>query len=383
MARIFVFNLGLHGHINPTLGVIHELVQGGDEVVYFAPPEFGDTILQTGARFRPYQSLFHRDKSPSEVPMPVRLIRDCAQVLPQIASQILEDKPDAIIYDMMCLPGRLLAEMTDLPSIKLYCSYAANAHFSLPEPWDSPATHVLFDEAVNPLVERYGIKPFGLETIFKHEAPLNIVFLPREFQPRPETFGPNYIFVGPALVPFEDSREFPDDFLDRHPLMYFSLGTVFNHHADYFRICIDAFRDTSWNVIMSLGDRHSVEKFGDVPKNFLIKSFVPQIKVLKSADLFVTHGGMNSVQGALYHGVPMVVIPQMHEQVMSAKRVVELGAGLQIETNNLSVNSLRSAADMISKAKSFKESAIAMGKKGREAGGSKKAAREIRNYLGR
>jgi len=37
---------------------------------------------------------------------------------------------------------------------------------------------------------------------------------------------------------------------------------------------------------------------------------------------------MNSVSESLYHGVPVVVIPQMGEQEIVGRRVEELGAGL-------------------------------------------------------
>lgn len=36
---------------------------------------------------------------------------------------------------------------------------------------------------------------------------------------------------------------------------------------------------------------------------------VPQLAVLKMADVFVTHGGINRVSEALVQGTPMVVIP--------------------------------------------------------------------------
>ncbi len=35
MARILFINVGSEGHINPTLGVVQELIRRGEEVVYF------------------------------------------------------------------------------------------------------------------------------------------------------------------------------------------------------------------------------------------------------------------------------------------------------------------------------------------------------------
>ncbi|MFD0473253.1 nucleotide disphospho-sugar-binding domain-containing protein [Nonomuraea thailandensis] len=67
-----------------------------------------------------------------------------------------------------------------------------------------------------------------------------------------------------------------------------------------------------------------------LPDNVIARRFVPQTEVLERAALFVTHGGMNSVNEAMYAGVPMLVIPQGADQPLVARRVVQLGAGLAI-----------------------------------------------------
>ena len=50
-----------------------------------------------------------------------------------------------------------------------------------------------------------------------------------------------------------------------------------------------------------------------------------QLEVLQHADVFVTHGGMNSSSEALYYGVPLVVIPVTGDQPFVAKRLTEVG----------------------------------------------------------
>ncbi|MFL8673036.1 glycosyltransferase [Clostridioides sp. GD02404] len=35
--------------------------------------------------------------------------------------------------------------------------------------------------------------------------------------------------------------------------------------------------------------------------------FTPQLEILEKADVFITHGDLNSVMESLYFGVPMVV----------------------------------------------------------------------------
>ncbi len=54
-----------------------------------------------------------------------------------------------------------------------------------------------------------------------------------------------------------------------------------------------------------------------------IYTTAPQLAVLKQADVFVTHGGMNSVSEALVHGVPMVVVPFISDQLTNAQRIAD------------------------------------------------------------
>ncbi|MEV5598693.1 glycosyltransferase [Streptomyces sp. NPDC052496] len=49
--------------------------------------------------------------------------------------------------------------------------------------------------------------------------------------------------------------------------------------------------------------------------------------LLECADLFVTHGGYNSVREALRTGTPMAVLPNFGDQLSNAQRVQELGLG--------------------------------------------------------
>ena len=55
------------------------------------------------------------------------------------------------------------------------------------------------------------------------------------------------------------------------------------------------------------------------------------MEVLKIADVFVTHGGMNSVNEALVCGVPMVVIPFVSDQFVNAECVEKLGVGMMLK----------------------------------------------------
>ncbi|MCU6339701.1 hypothetical protein KW823_24610, partial [Enterobacter quasiroggenkampii] len=85
------------------------------------------------------------------------------------------------------------------------------------------------------------------------------------------------------------------------------------------------------DVVMSVGEKTEISSLGNIPGNFTVKNVVDQISVLQTADVFITHCGMNSTNESLYFGVPMVLFPQHSEQRVVADRVAELGAGLKLK----------------------------------------------------
>ncbi|MFF9670987.1 glycosyltransferase [Streptomyces eurythermus] len=66
---------------------------------------------------------------------------------------------------------------------------------------------------------------------------------------------------------------------------------------------------------------------GGLPGHVRVTERVPQPLLLESVDLFLTHGGFNSVREALRTGTPLAVLPHFGDQHVNAERVVELGLG--------------------------------------------------------
>ena len=130
------------------------------------------------------------------------------------------------------------------------------------------------------------------------------------------------------------------------------MGTV-NQNREFYRSCMDAFRDTGWQVIVSMGPNN--EHFDHVPDNVQIYDSVDQMAVLSIADAFVTHCGMNSASEGLYYRVPLVLFPQTPEQGAVAKRTEELGAGLRL--NSITPEAIRSAVSTVLSDPSYRTNA--------------------------
>ncbi len=397
MSKVLVFNLSGHGHVNPTLAVVQELTARGEEVIYYLTDEFKHQIQSTGATFRRYEPVAkeQRQSLPSDSFPPLsevfsRILREGLQVIiPQLLDEVRAEQPDYIIYDSLCLWGKVLTKILQVPAIAFHSTYASNEHFNLFNAFAShnsqaspPTTDPMAElrSNVEQLCTTYGVQPFELSNLLAHDELCNIVSMPRTFQPAGDTFDERFVFVGPTISPGAETNDFPLDRLGEQPVLYISLGTAFNNWLDFFQLCLTAFGGQPWQVVMSIGTKVDRNALGSIPDNFIVDSYVPQLAVLEHTDVFVTHGGMNSVMEALYYGVPLVAIPQMPEQAITAERVAQLGLGTALEKAAVTQSTLLSAVATVANDPQFREKAQQMQEVVRSTGGYHQAADAILQF---
>jgi len=129
-------------------------------------------------------------------------------------------------------------------------------------------------------------------------------------------------------------------------------------------------------VLMSVGQNTDIADLGPIPANFTVRNNMPQLEILKQADLFISHGGMNSINESLYLGVPLVMVPQQVEQAFSAFRIAQFGAGQVIIPRQLTAQRLHRAVEEILGESAYKTRAASFGATLNQ-GGHRRAAREI------
>jgi MGT family glycosyltransferase len=385
MAKGLFFNMPLHGHVNPTLPIVRELVDRGDEVVYFLTESFRGAVERAGARLFPYESSLEGISvapGAGHPPLPVLMIGESRKLLPSLLEAVRAEAPDYVVYDSLCHWGRIITRQLKLRGAIAYPSYASNAQWSMAKaflslPGAPPAALVeRMNAGLAELGREYGLPWSGMQSVMVDAEPLNLVFMPRAFQPAGDSFDERFLFVGPSLQPQAraGTGDFPLERLEGGRTLYISLGTIFNDWPDFYRTCFTAFGDSPWQVVLSAGKAASQETLGAAPGNFVVRASVPQLEVLPRTSVFVTHGGMNSTMEALNDGVPLVVIPQMAEQAVTAARVAELGLGLALDRASVTAASLKEAVERVAHEPSFRERARRMQQEVRDAGGYRRAA---------
>lgn len=394
MAKIAFINFPAHGHTNPTLPVVRELVRNGHHVLYYSSEEFRDKISATGVDFRPYIYYVPTSKEISErmkamIDASMTLIEMSERHTAWTIAEMEREQPDLIIYDTTAMWGYIAARVLNIPSI---CSIT---HFVLEGsqsnlPFMALVRHVLSAIPKLPRIikwKRGMASQFGKENVggITEYADLNIVFTSQAFHPDNTFIDERFRFVGPALD--VTVRENKDTFqiTGERKAVYISLGTINNLNLDFYRTVFDAFADYPAQFILSVGKNTDIDILQPIPDNFEVYQYVPQLQVLQQVDAFITHGGMNSVHEGLYYGVPEIVVPQQMEQLLNGIRVQEVGAGILLGEKHpygrVEADELRTALDSILNEPSYKQMAEYYGHTLREAGGYMQAVHEIETYI--
>jgi MGT family glycosyltransferase len=390
MAKFVFINIPSNSHVNSTLPIVQELVARGEEVIYYLTDAFKDVIEATGATFRSYESKLDQinkvaASSGKPVGLPMYMLDESLFVIPQLLENIRAEQPDCIIYEILCLSGRLIAELLHIPAISFRIILAFDKRLTnvfRTNASKDPAGIAAFQAAMDKVCALYPVQPFNLGSIFTHEEPLNIVTVPRAFQVDGDSFGEQFCFIGSAIAPRQEKIEFPFEQLENQSVIYISHGTVYNDRPQFFNLCFAAFADTPWKVVVSIGRNVDPEKLDPIPSNFIVRPYVPQLEVLKYAKICITHGGMATIIEAFSQGVPLVVIPQATSDVtVNARRVDELGLGIMLDEKSLTQEELRDAAVRISNDPAYYMRTLQMCEEIQKAGGYIRAADVLQDFV--
>jgi MGT family glycosyltransferase len=396
MSRIVYFNVPAHGHVNPTLPVVAELVRRGEQVVCYnyASEEFRGPLERTGAEVRMLSGLGFDPARPAPTllhPGPhltAFLLEVAWTFLPAVLRDLERQAPDLIVHDTLCPWGRFAARTLGIPSVSTSVMFAFRKDvlpamrldkllWTLVRGSGALARH--FWTACK-LRRKYGLNGLDPVSVLTNPGGLNVVFTSREFQPHADRFDRSYRFVGPSFAPRSVAADFPVDRLTGRRAIYISLGTLHTQSERFYRNCVEAFKNWDNPVVMTVGKHTDLSRLGAIPDNFLVRPFVPQLEVLRRAALFITHAGMNSVQEGLCHGVPLLMVPQTEEQAMVAHRAASFSTGLVLRRRDLTVDALRHKARSVLGDPRFRLQAAAVGESLRGAGGYARAADEIQRF---
>jgi len=374
--HILMVNLPYAGHTNPSLGLVRCLVAAGHEVDYIQAEAFRERVEASGARFVPY------DEPPQSLVPALNEVRNWGAAYRTVRR--IGANYDCLIYELLFFPGKALAAELGIPCYRLISTFALNRHLLrvLGQTGGPYLTALFRSERLCTALSRLFLPKFSLreknlaEALVREAPPHNFIYTLRDFQPEEACFPEsNYHFVGPAV---DDRAEEPFSFeKSGNPIVYISFGTLMHADKRFWKKLIAAFAGKRVEVVCSVGSEKLVRALGDLPSNVRAFAKVPQLTLLSRAALFVTHGGMNSVNEALYYGVPMIVLPFGLDQPLVGRELQRRKLGRVIAPRELTAARLWRTAKELLRDLEAREARLAMKRKMRASGGNREVTRRI------
>ena len=137
MSKIVFFCIPAHGHTNPTLGVVKELVSRGHQVWYYSYNIMREKIVSTGATFISCddydmeQNLSAKDSTRvgKDLAFSTKILVDTTLALDdKVCADMVQLKPDCIVADSMAVWGKAVAMKLGIPFVSSTTTFAFNQH---------------------------------------------------------------------------------------------------------------------------------------------------------------------------------------------------------------------------------------------------------------
>ena len=334
------------GHFHPLVPLARAAREAGHEAAFAMPPSFQGTVERLGFRwleagladsspeYARYVEERNRLSGRERVTFHRRaLVRVLA---PRMVTDLLQIgkswRPDLFVRDYAEYGGCIAAEVLGVP----HAAHQAGATFgdtasNLAEPLATlRAQHGLPPDPELRMVERYlMLSPFppALDGSGGIARPTLHHYQATPFDRSGDEGG----LDGPLTIPGA-------------PLIYATLGTAANMRTDILTAFVDAFRDERVNLVVTVGRDGDPDQFGPQPPHIRIERYIPQTLLFPRCDLVISHGGSNTMLGALAHGIPQVMVPITADQPLNAERCSAVGVARVVPASLATAASIREAA---------------------------------------
>jgi zeaxanthin glucosyltransferase len=391
-------------HIYASLGLARRLEKIGCSIEYWGgDPAAGAMIKSQGFNFRPLDGLWsrypnglHRFRQARRVPIRETIVRrqraqelrgSIRRVQQAIDLNLLAFRPDLLIFDPFLLGYGPLFFQRGMPAVALSTKAPSTPDATVPPytsalmPGKGPSRAALVRLAWLGCRLSYGARRMaqlatGYAGVYMHEHlaaeiaqqanfPLDaervvdwlpfdlhlrsipewVLWLPEMDLPRAQPLPENLKYIGPSVDLKRIEPEIPFTRAAGQKFVYVSVGTVKgknNSDVRFLSKIIDAFRDLpEIAVAISAGSKDTLAALPAPPANVRAFSFLPQLRLLDSADLVITHAGAGTFRECIVKQVPMLAYPRNSDQFGNSARIAFHGAGLRGSRNRATPASIR------------------------------------------
>lgn len=383
------------GHLNAMTTLARRLESRGHEVICLGNPDAARGVIAAGLRFEEYggrqfplgsyaerAEILSRLSGDAGVAYTFQWISDeCRMELDEAPAVLQRLGLDGVVVDQIHPGISVVAMGMGLPFVSISCTPLTDLTGVTPLwlfPWpheDSDAARernrmgvegflkVLggLQKMMAEYLESKGLHPDTSDVYWRVSKLAYLSQIPAAFDFPGDHYPAHFHRTGP----FHDGAgrepaEFPWERLTGAPLIYASMGTLQNGHADTFSAILAATERPGYQVVLAIGRNTAPEMLVLARPDTVVVQQAPQLELLKLARLCVTHAGMNTTLEALTQGVPLVAIPITNDQPGIAARILASGTGLFLPLANLNAETLRGLVDEVLGTASYRERALAM-----------------------
>lgn len=331
------------GHFRQLRPLIADLARTGFAVHVFTHRRFGPEVERLGGIPIDLFGKYPLNGADAEsIPFPCRYVSYAAVYAEEILEELRQIRPALVLYETFSVVGRLAARLLGLPCINISTGHNLDPSRFLQMLRSDPRVALSENchRGVEILRDRYGesdASPFSYITGLSRF--LNICCEPPEFLTEQErkVFEP-LAFYGCISEPSDSGRHDTGraHFSGQDKLkIYMGFGTVsLKYYATtasgVFQAASECLADMpEAQALISLGGAHLEDEHCRLRRpNVEFVNYVDQWAVLKEADVFITHNGMNSTHEAVFQGVPMLSYPFFGDQPALAQRCHEFGIAI-------------------------------------------------------
>jgi UDP:flavonoid glycosyltransferase YjiC (YdhE family) len=325
MRILFTVQPGM-GHLNPLVPLARRLHDYGNEVRLASASSLLPEIEAVGL----HGVAAGRDWLESEAATTLPGFLDHGMInqlrmFAELGLEFLDDLlaqdwlPDVVVRESVEFAGAVYAADLGIPCVEHGITF--RTPLRLLEHWAGEPLSALADRATR----GGGLNLFEDGTHLNHVPPR---WVPSEIAPLDDEH-----FFAPEPLPSQVGVE-PEWLRERdatRPLVYATLGTVFNDARTAFERLIAAAEGGPFDLLLAVGRNADLSIF-EAPVNVHLERYVAQDRILPRAAAVVCHGGMGTVMGALRNGLPICCIPLSADQPINALRCSQLGCGISYAT---------------------------------------------------
>lgn len=382
MSNVLFLSVPAHGNVNPTLGLVNELVKQGEHVTYFASDEFREKIEATGAVYKRYAADMDFFKAGGSAGPLLGVIRSAPDVIAGILAQTTGQHFDYLIHSAGFPFTKAIAQILQLPTVSSLAIVAGLRHFVESGKFfeGTEEMRTVYQEVKAKIEADHGINmPQTIRKLIFNIGEINLAYTSKLFTPDVAFYDDSYKFVGPPVYSRKENLDFPFEKLKDKTVIYISLGTVFsNVDTSVYDVFFKAFG--GWDAVVVMAAFNVDLSDYTIPENFIIRNYVPQSAILKYTSAAVTHGGMNSISDLVTAHIPFVALPLGADQPLLAKQAEDLGAAISLDIKTLTAEDLSESVKKIMTDPDYLANIKKIDNSFKAAGGYPKAVAEIFNW---